>query len=265
MSTDALLTRREGAVLVLVNNNPAARNALSPEFYQAATQALVDADADPTIGAIVLTGAGGFFCAGGDLNQLVKRRELPPAERRQKLEMLHGFVRRLRDTAKPVIAAVEGGAAGAGMSLALACDMLVSSREAFYSVTYIKVGLTPDGGVTSFLSEFVSRQVLTELCLTGDRVTAERLHAMGAVNRLVDAGQAEAQAIALGAQIAQGPDRASARIKAMCRGAHARTLDEQLELEAQSMVESQGDDEAAEGIGAFLQKRKADFSALRKR
>lgn len=265
MTTDALLTRREGAVLVLVNNNPAARNALSAEFYQAATQALADAEADPTIGAVVLTGAGKFFCAGGNLNQLIARRDMAPAERRARLELLHGFVRRLRDSSKPVIAAVEGGAAGAGLSVALACDLLVSARDAFFSATYIKVGLTPDGGLTSFLAEFVSRQLLTELCLTGERVTAERLHALGAVNRLVDAGQAEAAAIALGAQLAEGPARASARIKALCRGAHARTLDEQLELEAASMVESQGDDKAQEGIGAFLGKRQADFTALRRR
>ena len=264
-STDVLLTRREGAVLVLVNNNPAARNALSAEFYTAAIAALVEADADPTIGAIVLTGAANFFCAGGNLNQLITRREMAPADRRERLELLHGFVRRLRDTAKPVIAAVEGGAAGAGLSVALACDLLVSSRTAFFSATYIKVGLTPDGGLTSFLAEFVSRQVLTELCLMGDRMTAERLHGLGAVNRLVEAGSAEAEAIALGAQLAEGPNRAMARIKALCRGAHMRSLDEQLELEARSMVESQGDDEAQEGIGAFLHKRKADFSALRKR
>ncbi|MBQ1766769.1 MAG: enoyl-CoA hydratase [Aquincola sp.] len=262
---DVLLQRREGAVLVLVNNNPAARNALSAEFYTAATHALADADADPTVGAIVLTGAGGFFCAGGNLNQLATRREMAPEDRRERLELLHTFVRRLRDTAKPVIAAVEGGAAGAGMSLALACDLLVSSREAFFGVSYIKVGLTPDGGITSFLAEFVSRQVLTELCLTGDRITAERLNALGAVNRLVEPGSAEAEAIALGQRIAEGPDRATARIKALCRGAHMRSLDEQLELEARAMVQSQGDDEAAEGIGAFLQKRRADFTALRRR
>lgn len=265
MSTPALLTRREGAVLVLVNNNPAQRNALSAEFYQAATEALAEAEADPAIGAIVLTGAGNFFCAGGNLNQLIERRAMAPAERRERLELLHGFVRRLRDIGKPVIAAVEGGAAGAGLSVALACDLLVSSRSAFFSATYIKVGLTPDGGLTSFLAEFCSRQLLTELCLTGERITAERLHALGAVNRLVDAGSAEAEAIALAAQLAQGPARASARIKALCRGAHARPLDAQLELEARYMVESQGDDEAQEGIGAFLDKRQADFGALRQR
>ena len=124
-----LLQRREGAVLVLSNNNPAARNALSPAFYAALTEALAQAEADPTVGAIVLTGEGGHFCAGGDLRQLAKRRELPVEERRAKLEGLHDLIRTVRDCRKPVIAAVEGAAAGAGLSLALACDMLVAEES----------------------------------------------------------------------------------------------------------------------------------------
>ena len=176
----------------------------------------------------------------------------------------HNLIRALRDCGKPVIAAVEGGAAGAGLSMALACDMLVSARDAFYTVAYVKVGLTPDGGATAFLAEFVSRQLLTELCLTGDRLPAERLHALGAVNRLTDKGAALTEAIALAAKVANGPQRASARIKSLCRQAHRATLEEQLEAEAVYMVESQADAEAAEGIGAFLGKRKADFAALRR-
>jgi enoyl-CoA hydratase/carnithine racemase len=132
--SDAVLRRREGSVRVLVNNNPGARNAITSDFYAALTTGLADAQADAEIGAIVLTGAGDFFCAGGDLNQLAKRRELSPAERRERLEGLHDLVRAIRDCANPVVAAVEGGAAGAGLSLALACDLLVSARDAFFSV-----------------------------------------------------------------------------------------------------------------------------------
>ena len=164
MNPEPLLVRREGAVLILSNNNVAARNALSPEFYAAVTTALAQAAADEHIGAVILTGEGGHFCAGGDLRQLAKRRELPIAQRREKLEGLHDLIRAVRDCPKPVIAAVEGAAAGAGLSLALACDMLVAAKNSVFSVAYVKVGLTPDGGATAFLSEFVSRQVLTELC-----------------------------------------------------------------------------------------------------
>ncbi|NDP64303.1 oxepin-CoA hydrolase, alternative type [Polaromonas sp.] len=258
-----LLSRREGAVLVLLNNNPAARNALSPAFYVALTQALAEAQADPQVGAIVLTGVDGMFCSGGDLRQLSLRRTLTLPERRAHLEGLHNLIRTIRDCAKPVIAAVEGAAAGAGLSIALACDMLVSARNAVFSVAYVKVGLTPDGGATAFLAEFVSRQVLTELCLSGDRFTGECLHALGAVNRLTEPGEALAQALALAASVAGGPLRAMASIKALCRSAPQATLEEQLEREARFMVQAQGDDEAAEGIAAFLEKRSADFVALR--
>ncbi len=261
--SDALLIHQEGAVRILTNNNPSMRNAITPAFYTGLLQELAKAEADPEVGAIILTGAGDFFCSGGDLNQLALRRAMAPAERRQGLENLHEIIRAIQSCSKPVIAAVEGGAAGAGLSLALACDMLVAARNAVFSVAYVKVGLTPDGGATAFLSGFMSRQMLTELCLTGDRLSAERLHAMGAVNRLSDAGAAVSEALLLAARVAAGPARASARIKRLCLSAYDTVSADQMELEAQLMVESQGDDEAAEGIGAFFARRAPDFVSLR--
>jgi enoyl-CoA hydratase/carnithine racemase len=259
----AVLSRQQGAVRILINNNPTKRNAITAGLYAELPAALAHAQADRDVGAVVLTGAGDFFCSGGDLGQLAQRRAMAPAQRRERLEGLHDLIRAIRRCSKPVIAAVEGGAAGAGMSIMLACDMLVAARNAFFSVAYAKVGLTPDGGATAFLSAFVSRQILSELCLTGERISAERLHAMGAVNRLVDKGTALDEAVALAARIAAGPTRANARIKALCLNAFDADVDAQMELEARLMVESQGDDEAAEGIGAFLAKRAADFVALR--
>jgi enoyl-CoA hydratase/carnithine racemase len=258
--SSVLLTRREGAVLVLSNNNVAARNALSMAFYDALSKALHEAALDSSVRAIVLTGEGGHFCAGGDLRQLVQRRELSAPERRARLECLHDLVRTLRDCPKPVIAAVEGAAAGAGLSLAMACDLLVAAKNAVFSVAYVKVGLTPDGGATAFLSECVSRQVLTELCLTGAPVSGERLHALGAVNRLVESGQALHTALALAAEVSKGPPQAMARIKNLCRMAMRNSLEDQLELEAQFMVEAMASEESLEGIQAFLDKRTPDFS-----
>ena len=139
----------------------------------------------------------------------------------------------------------------------------MAAKNAVFSVAYVKVGLTPDGGATAFLAEFVSRQVLTELCLTGERIAGERLHALGAVNRLAEPGQALVQALALAGQVAVGPERAMARIKALCRHAYGHTLEDQLELEAQYMVQSQATEESREGIAAFLEKRTADFAPLR--
>lgn len=262
MST-AVLSRQEGAVRILINNNPTKRNAITAGLYADLPAALAAAQSDREVGAVVLTGTGDFFCSGGDLGQLAQRRTMSPAQRRERLEGLHDLIRSIRHCSKPVIAAVEGGAVGAGMSIMLACDMLVVARNAFFSVAYAKVGLTPDGGATAFLAEFVSRQILTELCLCGDRITSERLQAMGAVNRLVDEGAALDEAVALAARIAAGPTRANARIKALCLHAFSADVDAQMEFEAQLMVESQGDDEAAEGIGAFFAKRLPDFVALR--
>ena len=259
----SLLVRTEGAVRVLVNSNPQARNAITPALYDALPAALEEAAADPTVGAIVFTGDGDFFCAGGDLRQLATRRELTVPERLEKIGRLHQQIRALRACPKPVIAAVEGGAAGAGMSLALACDLLVAAENAFFTMAYIKVGLSPDGGATAFLSEFLSRQQMMELCLLGERIPAERLHAIGAVNRLVAPGTALEEALTLAERIAAGPANAAARIKQLCSSAGHASLDEQLDLEAQLMAESQGDDEAQEGIKAFFEKRAADFASLR--
>jgi enoyl-CoA hydratase/carnithine racemase len=261
--SEPILARRDGAVQVLSFNNPAARNALTPEVYTALPAALEEAQRDPGVGAIVLTGVGAAFCAGGDLNRLAQRRAMTPPERRLGIESLHDMIRTIRGCGKPVVAAVEGAAAGAGLSIALACDMLVAARNASFSVAYVKVGLSPDGGATAFLSEFVSRQVLTEMCLTGKPVTGERMHAFGVVNRLAEPGSALTEAIALAQTLATGPERAIARIKTLCRHAGENTLEAQLDLEAGNMAESLGDDEAAEGIGAFFEKRPADFSALR--
>ncbi|WP_310626396.1 oxepin-CoA hydrolase, alternative type [Limnohabitans sp.] len=258
-----LVTHREGPVLVLSHHNVAARNALSFEFYTALTEALHAAAQDPSVGAIVLTGEGGHFCSGGDLRQLAKRRELHVSERRVRLEGLHDLIRSVRDCPKPVIAAVEGAAAGAGLSLAMACDMLVAAEDAMFTVAYVKVGLTPDGGATAFLAEFVSRQVLTELCLTGMPLSGERMHVLGAVNRLVASGQALPNALALAADISKGPQQSMAHIKQLCRHAMRNSLDDQLELEARFMVEAMGSDESLEGIRAFLDKRQPNYTSLR--
>ncbi|MCP1576441.1 enoyl-CoA hydratase/carnithine racemase [Herbaspirillum rubrisubalbicans] len=261
MST--VLCEQRGAVRVLVNHDPATRNALNADLYAALTAALDEAQADPQVATIVLTGADGFFCSGGDLRLLAQRRSMAPQQRRARLEGLHDLIRHIGRCSKPVIAAVEGGAAGAGLSLALACDLLVTTRQAQFSVAYVKVGLTPDGGVTAFLAQCLSRQMLTQLCLSGERFNGERLHAMGAVNRLVESGQALEAAVQLAATLAEGPAQAMAGIKHLCQHTYGATLEEQLELEAQHMVLAQGEDEAAEGIHAFLEKRPADFQRLR--
>jgi enoyl-CoA hydratase/carnithine racemase len=254
---------RHGPTLVVINNNPARRNALTPEFYDGLTDALAEASGDPEVASVIITGEGGFFCAGGDLTALAKRREMTRAERHAAIGRLHYIIRAIRACPKPVIAAVEGGAAGAGVSIALACDLVVATRGASFTVAYVKVGLTPDGGSTAFLSEALPRQLATEMCLFGDPVDAERLFAAGMINRLVEGGTALEEAKALGERCAVGPAKAMAGIKRLCGDARSYSLTDQLERECSSIAEALGGDEAAEGISAFLNKRKPDYRALR--
>lgn len=262
MTDIPLLSSREGAVLVLSINNPAARNALSPALYAALAQAVQEADADPSVRALVLTGEGSHFCSGGDLRRLATRHEMSSFERRVNMEALNTTVRSLRLCSKPIVAALEGAVAGAGVSLALACDMLVAAADSRFSLAYVKVGLVPDGGATAFLAESLSRPALAELCMTGQSVSGERMYQLGVVNRCVEPGQARTQALELAQQLAAGPAHALARIKQLCNSARSNTLDQQIELESRFMVEAQGGTEAREGISAFLEKRKADFQGL---
>lgn len=256
---EALLVRREGPVLVLANNNPQARNALSPEFYASLNSTLEMAAADDSVRAMVLTGEGGHFCAGGNLHVLATRHKDTPLERKLNLAQLNATVRALRAFPKPVVAAIEGAAAGAGVSIALACDLLVASRDSRFAIAYVKVGLTPDGGLTALLAESLSRTALTELCMTGEPVTGERMHQLGVVNRVTEAGQALTEALTLAGRLSDGPPLALARIKRLANAAKRNSFDEQIELETLYMVEAQAGDEAREGITAFLEKRKPSW------
>ena len=252
-------TRKEGAVLVVVNSAPATRNALTPDFYSGFRELLESAHQDPSIAAIVLTGAGDFFCSGGNVAGLKARTTMNEAERRQGIDKLHGMIAAMRACPKPIVAAIEGGAAGAGVSMALACDMIVAAKGAYFSVAYVKIGLTPDGGATAFLARSLPRQLVNELCLTGDRIDVQRLYDLGMINRIVKAGKALDTAEEIAQRLAKGPAQSMARIKSLIDAGATNDLKTQLDLEAQSIAASFGTPEGAEGIAAFLEKRKADF------
>ncbi|PRB70302.1 oxepin-CoA hydrolase, alternative type [Arthrobacter sp. MYb213] len=261
---DVLLTEIIGEVLVLSINSTATRNSVGPEFFLAATKCINAAGANRKVGAIVLTGVGRFFSSGGNLKQLDLIGQSTVKVRRARLELLHELIREIRTCPKPVIMAVEGGAAGAGMSLALAGDLLVSSNTAFFSAAYIKAGLSPDGGLTASLAQCLPRQLFTEMCLLGQRIEAKRLHQLGVVNVLTEPGDAQRAAVALGEQLAHGPRRATARILELCQSASANSFEQQLEAEAQAMVASLADTESTEGIAAVMERRLPEFRDLRR-
>jgi enoyl-CoA hydratase/carnithine racemase len=254
-----LLASRHEQTLVLTLSNPGAKNALHPDMYAAGVETLETAERDPDIRAIVLTGAGDVFCAGGNLHRLLENRAKERAVQAESIDRLHDWIAAIRDCSKPVIAAVEGPAAGAGFSLALACDLIVAAQSAKFVMAYAKVGLTPDGGGSWFLSQALPRQLATEILIEGQPVSAARLHQAGVVNRLSTDGGALAAAIAWSEQLAAISPHASMNIKALLRDAPSNTLQAHFEAEKQSFVDSLHHRDGLEGITAFLEKRKAIY------
>jgi len=251
----------QGDRAVVVNMNATRRGALSQDLYEAIDGALKLAQ-ETRIRSILLTSEGGFFCAGGDLNLLIERRNLSEEERRQRVDALHDLVRGLRAAPVPVIAAVEGGAAGAGVSLALAADLIVAEEGALFTAAYVKAGLVPDGGLTSALARMLPRTLAMEMCLLARPQSAERLAQLGVINAIVPMGQALAAAQSLAQEIGAGPPQAQAAIRSLVSSAYETTEAEQLDRERDAMARAAGGAEAGEGIAAFLEKRPPRFQDL---
>jgi enoyl-CoA hydratase/carnithine racemase len=258
--TAQLLSTSEGQTLILTLSNPEFRNALGPEMYAAGVEALSVAESSPDVRSVVITGANGIFCAGGNLQRLQTNRQLPPEHQAQSIEGLHNWIEAIRTFPKPVIAAVEGPAAGAGFSLALACDMIVAARNSVFVMAYSSIALSPDGGGSWSLSRAVPRQLATELLMCGERMGAERLQQLGVVNRLADAGQALRQALELCEQLNARAPNALASIKELLGDADTSTLNAQLARERDHFVKNLHHANAGIGISAFLNKQKPSYN-----
>lgn len=251
-----LLTRQEGAVLVLTISHPMARNAMHPSLYRTAVDTLRRAADDRSVRAIVLTGEGDHFCGGGDLRRLAAQRGLPRETQAAHLDVLHDWVMAMHDAPQPVIAAVEGAAAGGGFSVCLGCDLIVAAADAKFVMSYVKLALTPDGGGSDSLARALPPQMALELLLDGSVCSAERLHALGVVNRVVPHGESLATAMAWAQRLAVGPFEAQARIKQLVHAARGRTRRAQLDAERDAFVDSLYSDACGEGIASFLNARR---------
>lgn len=260
MSSEATVTVEDrGDHLVATLSNPGRRNALAPSFHPALRQALDRAGSDSRIGAVILTGADGYFCAGGDLNALAARRSATEDERRANIDVLHDTVRAIMSCPCPVIAAVEGGAAGAGFSIALACDLVVAAEDAVFAAAYVRVGLVPDGGLTGALARRVPAGTAARICLTGDPVSAVRLAELGVVTDLAPPGEALTFASKLAVRLAHGPASAQTAIKQMLAQAYDHDTQTQFNVERDRMATALGGPEAAIGLAARLARETPDF------
>lgn len=257
--TAQLIGTSEGQTLILTLSNPEFRNALGPEMYAAGVEALSVAESNPDVRSVIITGANSIFSAGGNLQRLQNNRQLPPDYQAQSIEGLNNWIEAIRTFPKPVIAAVEGPAAGAGFSLALACDMIVAARNSVFVMAYSNIALSPDGGGSWSLTRAMPRQLATELLMCGDRIGAERLQQLGVVNRMAEAGQSLQQALQLCEQLNARAPNALASIKELLSDADDSTLNAQLARERDQFVKNLHHNNAGVGIAAFLNKQKPQY------
>lgn len=257
--TAQLLSTSQGQTLILTLSNPEHRNALGPEMYAAGVEALNAAESNPDVRSVIITGEGSTFSAGGNLQRLQNNRQQPPEVQAQSIEGLHSWIEAIRTCPKPVIAAVEGPAAGAGFSLALACDMIVAARNSVFVMAYSGIALSPDGGGSWSLSRAVPRQLATELLMLGERIGAERLHALGVVNRLCDASHALTTALEVTESLNARAPNSMASIKELLLDADSSPLSEQLKRERDHFVRNLHHTNAGIGISAFLNKQKPRY------
>jgi 2-(1,2-epoxy-1,2-dihydrophenyl)acetyl-CoA isomerase len=248
-------TRRDGAVLTITLNRPDVLNAFNSDMHRGLAAALKDAR-DGGVRAVVLTGAGRGFCVGQDLTEF---REAPGDIGSRLRGNYHPNIRAIRALEKPVIAAVNGAAAGAGMSLACACDLRVAADSATFVPAFINIGLIPDSGGSYFVTRLLGPARAFEWLASGRRLTAAEAHAWGLVSEVVETDALAARAAELAAQLADLPTRGVGMTKRLLDHAVTASLDEQLEREAQLQAAATQTEDFKEGVAAFLEKRPPKF------
>jgi 2-(1,2-epoxy-1,2-dihydrophenyl)acetyl-CoA isomerase len=254
-----LQTKHEG-IVTLTMNRPDKLNALSGELSKALSDALEQIAGDESAHVVILTGAGRAFCSGGDLAAIGRGRESNEADELAPI-LRSGMqaVLKMRLMPQPVIAAVNGPAAGAGMNLALAADIRIAADVATMGQTFSRVGLYPDYGGTYFLPQLVGPAIAAELFYTAEMIDAQTALRLGIVNRVVPAAQLEAEAKSLALKIAQGPPMAIRAIKKTIFGGREDELIKALDDEAEQQLKCFYSEDCSEGVRAFFEKRPPKF------
>ena len=248
-------TNRDGGVLTITLNRPDVLNAFNAAMHRALADALREAR-DAAVRAVVLTGAGRGFCVGQDLTEF---REAAGDIGARLRDNYHPNIRAIRALEKPVIAAVNGAAAGAGMSFACACDVRIAADSASFIPAFINIGLIPDSGGSYFVTRILGAARAFEWLATGKKLTAAEAHAWGLVSEVVEADALPRRAAELAAQLAELPTRGIGMTKRLVDHAGDATLEEQLEREAQLQAAATRTEDFKEGVAAFLEKRPARF------
>jgi 2-(1,2-epoxy-1,2-dihydrophenyl)acetyl-CoA isomerase len=258
MSMETVLYDRKDGVGTITLNRPEVMNATNDTLYHELSALIGEIARDDSVGAVVLTGAGRGFCAGADVRAMDP--DASPLKRRARHRwILRDILRPLIELEKPVIAAVNGAAVGAGFNIALACDILLASEKAVFSQIFARLALVPDLGGMYLLTRVVGLNKAKELCFTAKKITAQEAFELGIVNHVVPAEELLDRAQDMAAQIAAGPPTALAMVKALLNKSSTATLDQMLEYESYAQTVAYTTDEHKEGVAAFREKRNPDF------
>lgn len=259
--SDTVLYESDRGVAVITLNRPDVLNAFDDEMGSAALEAVERASQDEAVRCIVLTGAGRAFSAGEDLGALAdgyKGGSAPPLGNTL-VERYNPLIRAITEAPKPVVAAVNGVAAGAGASVALACDFRVAVDSAKFVLAFIKVGLVPDSGALWFLARSIGHARTWQLAASGDPLGAEEAAGLGLIDQIESADHFPDAWRAFAERLAAGPTRAFALTKSLLYGAESRSLPEQLEAEVDGQSQAGSSADHLEGVTAFFEKRPPDF------
>jgi 2-(1,2-epoxy-1,2-dihydrophenyl)acetyl-CoA isomerase len=259
MTYQTILFEKDGAVARLTLNRPDAANAMNLALMQELADIANRCEEDPDIRAILITGAGRFFSAGGDLQSFADEMGELPFLLKQLTMYLHTAIARFARMPVPVIAAINGPCAGAGMSLACACDLVIVAESASFTMAYTAAGLSPDGSSSWYLPRRIGELRARELMLTNRKLSATEAVEWGLANKVVPDADLMQEASALASRLAGGPTLAYGRVKVLLNDSFGQGLETQMEMETRAIAGSARTRDALEGVDAFLNKRKPDF------
>ena len=259
-----LEVRYQDGIATLVMNRPEARNALSMDMRAALADVLHDIERDESVRCVVLTGAGEHFMAGGDVKGMGESIKKSPEEIRKefilRIHDLHPIMFAMRRMPKPIIASCQGAAAGAGVSMALACDLIIASEDAFFTLAYCRIGTSPDGSSSFHLPRAVGIKKAMEIALLGDRFDAQTAKDIGMINFVVPTAELEVETNALAQRLAAGPTHVYGNTKALFYRSLESEFEAQLQAEAEYFSDCASRPDFREGVSAFIEKREAKFT-----
>lgn len=257
--SDTIIYTKENGVGKIILNRPKSYNSFNREMALAVQDALADCQADPNVRAVVITGEGKAFCAGQDLAE-VTNPELHPGFKAILDEHYAPIILAIRNLQKPVIAAVNGVAAGAGANIAVACDIVIASEAASFIQAFSGIGLIPDSGGTFFLPRLVGFQKALAISMLGDKISATEAEQMGMIYKAYPAEEFETKVNELAVRLSQMPTKGLALTKKIYHQSMTNSLEEQLKAETILQIEASETEDCKEGIQAFIEKRKPTFT-----